>query len=98
MAVFVADAADFAEIPAQAKLFLSGAVELSTAVALRVLELGPPSLEAAARYFHNADHKNEAQFAELLRDVSRIDYVRETVRSSTIWIHACGRAPIGPCD
>ncbi len=78
MTAFVADAADFAEIPEQAKFFLSGAIELSTAVVLRVLELGEPSLEAAARYFYNPDYKNEAQFAELLRDASRIDYVRET--------------------
>jgi len=45
---------------------------------LRVLELGEPSLEAAARYFYNPDYKNEAQFAEMLRDASRIAYVRET--------------------
>jgi len=78
MSAFVADAADFAEIPEQAKFFLSGAVELATAVVLRVLELGEPSLEAAARYFYNPDYKNEAQFAEMLRDASRVPYVRET--------------------
>ena len=39
---------------------------------------GSGALEAAARYFYNPDYKNEAQFAELLRDASRIDYVRET--------------------
>lgn len=78
MSAFVADAADFAEIPEQAKFFLSGAIELATAVVLRVLELGEPSLEAAARYFYNPDYKNEAQFAEMLRDASRIPYVRET--------------------
>jgi len=78
MTAFVADAADFAEIPEQAKFFLSGAIELGTAVVLRVLELGEPTLEAAARYFYNPDYKNEAQFAEMLRDASRIGYVRET--------------------
>jgi len=78
MSAFVADAADFAEIPEQAKFFLSGAIELATAVVLRVLELGEPSLEAAARYFYNPDYKNEAQFAEMLRDASRVAYVRET--------------------
>jgi hypothetical protein len=78
MSAFVADAADFAEIPEQAKFFLSGAIELGTAVVLRVLELGEPTLEAAARYFYNPDYKNEAQFAEMLRDASRIGYVRET--------------------
>jgi len=45
---------------------------------LRVLELGEPSLEAAARYFYNPDYKNEVQFAEMLRDASRVPYVRET--------------------
>jgi len=78
MSAFVADAADFAEIPEQAKFFLSGAIELATAVVLRVLELGEPNLEAAARYFYNPDYKNEAQFAEMLRDASRVAYVRET--------------------
>jgi len=78
MSAFVADAADFAEIPEQAKFFLSGAIGLGTAVVLRVLELGEPTLEAAARYFYNPDYKNEAQFAEMLRDASRIGYVRET--------------------
>jgi len=78
MTAFVADAADLAEIPEQAKFFLSGAIELATAVVLRVLELGEPTLEAAARYFYNPDYKNEAQFAEMLRDASRVQYVRET--------------------
>jgi len=78
MSAFVADAADFSELPEQAKFFLSGAIELATAVVLRVLELGEPSLEAAARYFYNPDYKNEAQFAEMLRDASRVPYVRET--------------------
>ena len=77
MTAFVADAADFAEIPEQAKFFLSGAIELATAVVLRVLELGEPTLEAAGRLFY-ADYKNEAQFAEMLRDASRLLYVHQT--------------------
>jgi len=77
MTAFVADAADFAEIPEQAKFFLSGAIELATAVVLRVLELGEPTLEAAGRLFY-ADYKNEAQFAEMLRDASRLVYVHQT--------------------
>ncbi len=78
MTAFVADVADFAETAEQAKFFLNGAIELATAVVLRVLELGEPSLEAVAQYFYNPDYKNEAQFAEMLRDASRVAYVRGT--------------------
>jgi len=78
MTAFVADVADLAETPEQAKFFLNGATELATAVVLRMLELGTPTLEAAAQYFYDTDYKNEAQFAELLRDASRSAYVRGT--------------------
>lgn len=68
---------DLSEMTEQERYFNGSALELGTALAAHAIELGTPTLEAAARYYYNAAWENDRDFCQSLLK-STIPYVYET--------------------
>lgn len=76
MAAYLLDR-DLSEMTEQERYFNGSALELGTALAAHAIELGTPTLEAAARYYYSAAWENDRDFCESLLK-SMIPYVSET--------------------
>ncbi len=68
---------DVSEMSSDARFFESRALALATAVTAHMIELGKPTLEAAARFAVDPAWKSEGALCEALLK-SRIPYVQET--------------------
>ncbi|MGC8486428.1 MAG: type IV secretory system conjugative DNA transfer family protein [Candidatus Baltobacteraceae bacterium] len=68
---------DVSEMSSDARFFESRALALATAVVSHVIELGSPTLEAAARYVVDPAWTSDAEMCESLAK-SQIRYVQET--------------------
>jgi type IV secretion system protein VirD4 len=68
---------DLSEMTEQERYFNGSALELGTALAAHAIELGTPTLEAAARYYYSVAWENDRNFCESLLK-STIPYVSET--------------------
>uniref|UniRef100_E6PJB5 Putative Conjugal transfer protein traG n=1 Tax=mine drainage metagenome TaxID=410659 RepID=E6PJB5_9ZZZZ len=68
---------DVSEMSSDARFFESRALALATAVVSHVIELGTPTLEAAARYVVDPAWTSDAEMCESLAK-SQIRYVQET--------------------
>ena len=68
---------DASELSADSRIFESRALAFAVAVTSHVIELGAPTLEAAARYVSDPAWKSEAEICESLLK-SEIRYVQET--------------------
>lgn len=68
---------DVSEMSSDARFFESRALALATAVTAHMIELGKPTLEAAARFAVDPAWKSEGELCEALLK-SRIPYVQET--------------------
>jgi len=92
MTAFVADAAEFAEIPEQAKFFLSGAIELATAVACGSSNSANRASKQQRVIFTipTTRTKRSSRRCCAMRHASRT-FVKP-VQSSRIWTRACARA------
>jgi len=68
---------DVSDMSSDARFFENRALALATAVASHMIELGKPTLEAAARFVVDPAWKSEGEVCEALLK-SRIQYVQET--------------------
>jgi len=68
---------DLAEMTEQERYFNGSALELGTAIVAHAIELGTPTLEAAARHYYSAAWTSDHDFCESLLK-SNIEYVNET--------------------
>lgn len=68
---------DLGEMTEQERFFSGSALELGTALVLHSMELGAPTLAAAARYYYDPAWNNDSEFFESLLK-SEVPYVAET--------------------